>query len=307
MNTRARFVPMQNVRESPASSSLPAGRDTTGEWNLSIVAGYVVVGLCIAAAWLLRDENLLRAKDGLGYWLGIGGATLMLLLLVYPLRKRFRALRGIGSVRFWFRTHMIFGILGPVAVLLHSNFNLGSLNGRVALFCTLVVASSGIFGRYLYGKIHYGMYGQRASMESLQRDLSITRSDSNGLPIVAHVNERLAGLETEALNRSRRILPSVAGVLIAPIAEWRLRRSLRPELARLIDERAARSAIVGEHRDRLEAGAVRYLDQRLAAYRKFAQLKGCERLFSLWHVVHFPLFLVMVAAAIIHVVAVHAY
>jgi hypothetical protein len=283
------------------------GQGVTRKHILSIFAGYVLIGTAIVAAWFLKDENLIRAKDGLGYWLGIVGATLMLLLLVYPMRKRFRALRSIGSVRFWFRTHMIFGILGPVAVLLHSNFNLGSLNGRVALLCTLVVASSGIFGRYLYAKIHYGMYGQRATMESLQRDLSIVRSDSGGLPIVDHINERLAALEQAALDRSRRILSSVAGIFRAPIEVGRLRRQLRGEIAALIDTQAANSSLIGEHRDRLTAGAETYLDERLGTYRKFAQLKGCERLFSLWHVVHFPLFLVMVAAAIIHVVAVHAY
>ncbi len=301
MNTFASVEPMQDARETLDRQGASRTR------NLSIIAGYALVGLSITTAWLLRDENLLRAKDGLGYWLGIVGATLMLLLLVYPMRKRFRALRGIGSVRFWFKTHMIFGILGPVAVLLHSNFNLGSLNGRVALFCTLVVASSGIFGRYLYGKIHYGMYGQRATMESLQRDLSNTRSDSGSLPIVEHINERLTGLEADVLDRSRRVLSSVAGIFMAPIAERRLRRELRGEISALIDSQAARSAVIGEHRDRLDAGARTYLNQRLATYRKFAQLKGCERLFSLWHVVHFPLFLVMVAAAVIHVVAVHAY
>lgn len=301
MNTRANFETMHNAAETPA------GQDSSRRWNLSIIAGYALIGLTIMAAWSLKDENLIRAKDGLGYWLGILGATLMLLLLVYPLRKRFRALRGIGSVRFWFRTHMIFGIVGPVAVLLHSNFNLGSLNGRVALFCTLVVATSGIFGRYLYGKIHYGMYGQRATMESLQRDLSVVRHDSGGLPIVDHINERLLGLEKKALDRSRHILSSVIGIFTAPLAEWRLRLKLRDEIAALIDAQAARSAIIGEHRERLAAGAQAYLDQRLGTYRKFAQLKGCERLFSLWHVVHFPLFLVMVVAAIIHVAAVHVY
>jgi len=302
MNARTHLEPMQQAREA-----LDTGQANIGKWNLSVLAGYALVVLVIAAAWALRGENLIHAKDGLGYWLGIVGATLMLLLLIYPLRKRLNALRGIGSVRFWFRTHMIFGILGPVLVLLHSNFNLGSLNGRVALFCTLVVASSGILGRYLYTKIHYGMYGQRATMESLQRELAIERNDSGSLPIIERINERLAPLEATALDRSRRVLPSVLGIFLAPMAAWHLRRNLRREITALLDDHAARSAVIGEHRERLVAGAARYLNQRLATYRKFAQLKGCERLFGLWHVVHFPLFLVMVAAAIVHVVAVHAY
>lgn len=201
---------------------------------------------------------------------------------------------------------MIFGILGPVLVLLHSNFNLGSLNGRLALFCTLVVATSGILGRYLYGKIHYGMHGQRATLESLQGDLDAD-IETGFLPITDKVNTYLQSYEAAVLDRSRRILPSIIGMVTAPLTTRRLARSLDLEVSALIDARARQSTLIATHRDRLRAGARDYLRRRLATYRKFAQLKGCERLFSLWHIVHFPLFLVMVAAAILHVVAVHAY
>lgn len=286
---------------------LDAREDIAPRWSLSGLLGYAAVVLVLALAWSLREENLLRAKDGLGYWLGIVGASLMLLLLIYPIRKRIRALSSLGSVRFWFQTHMIFGILGPVLVLLHSNFNLGSLNGRVALFCTLIVASSGILGRYLYSKIHYGMYGQRATLESLRRDLTVEQDGTSSLPIAERINQRLAPLEAAALDRSRKVLGSVAAIFTAPFTVRRLRRALRRDVAALIDHKAAESPLIEAHRERLTEGAERYLDQRLATFRKFAQLKGCERLFSLWHVVHFPLFLVMVAAAILHVVAVHAY
>lgn len=280
---------------------------TTKKLGISVLAGYAAVVMAVSGAWLLRNENLLRAKDGLGYWLGITGAILMLLLLVYPLRKRVRALSNLGSVRFWFRTHMIFGILGPVLVLLHSNFNLGSLNGRLALFCTLIVASSGILGRYLYAKIHYGLHGQRATLETLQRDGAIGPAASGNLPVAERVNELLAPFETAVLDRSRHVLPSVLGMLAAPFTTRRIGRSLDAEITALIDDRATHSTVIAEHRERLLVGARNYLARRLATYRKFAQLKGCERLFGLWHIVHFPLFLVMVAAAIIHVVAVHAY
>jgi hypothetical protein len=32
-----------------------------------------------------------------------------------------------------------------------------------------------------------------------------------------------------------------------------------------------------------------------------------ERMFSFWHVLHFPLFLMMVISALVHVLAVHMY
>ena len=262
----------------------------------------------IALFWSIRDLNLIRADDGLGYWLGILGGSLMLLLLIYPLRKRIQALGRIGSVGFWFRTHMIFGILGPLFVLFHSNFNLGSLNGRIALFCTLIVAASGILGRYLYAKIHYGMHGQRATLASLQQELHPDEVDRGSmLGLVSLIDTRLRPCEEQALARSSRVLPSIIGIFKAPLTCRRLHRELQLEVRDSIDEQAANSPVIKDHQDRLLASVSRHLSTRLATYRKLAQLKGCERLFSLWHIVHFPLFLVMVAAAIVHVVAVHAY
>jgi hypothetical protein len=64
-----------------------------------------------------------------------------------------RSLRTFGSVVFWFRLHMTLGLIGPTLILFHANFRLGSLNSNVAMFAMLLVAASGIVGRYLYRKI----------------------------------------------------------------------------------------------------------------------------------------------------------
>ena len=289
------------------SGVVSVGKVSSGWLKFSSPVGYGAAALAIFLAWSLRDQNLIRAEDGIGYWLGVVGGCLMLLLLVYPIRQRLQSLSGIGSIRFWFQTHMIFGVLGPLFVLFHSNFNLGSLNGRVALFCTLVVAGSGLLGRYLYAKIHHGMYGRRASLESLRNQSILGNSDSGRLGVIELINERLLPYEEVVLARSRRILPSVIGIALAPLTSRLLEWSLARDVRAAVDDQARGSDIIAEHRSRLHASAKRYLASRLASYRKFAQLKGCERLFSLWHVVHFPLFLVMVVAAGLHVVAVHAY
>ena len=99
----------------------------------------------------------------------------MLLLLLYPLRKRLSALRIVGSVAVWFRLHMLLGLIGPALVLFHANFKLGSLNSNVAMMAMLVVAASGIVGRYLYGKIHLGLYGRKAGVRQIMADIEIMK------------------------------------------------------------------------------------------------------------------------------------
>ncbi|MBV8853036.1 MAG: hypothetical protein JOY91_06530, partial [Sinobacteraceae bacterium] len=50
-----------------------------------------------------------------------------------------------------------------------------------------------------------------------------------------------------------------------------------------------------------------YVDSRLTAVRKVASFQAYERLFSLWHALHLPLIFILVAAAVVHVVAVNVY
>ena len=72
-------------------------------------------------AWRVRGEQHLTAESGVGYALGIVGSVMMLLLLLYPLRKKIKFMRHLGSVRHWFRVHMMLGILGPALILIHGN------------------------------------------------------------------------------------------------------------------------------------------------------------------------------------------
>src|SRR5260370_42481942 len=108
----------------------------------------------------------------------------MLLLLVYPLRKRMRSLRALGTVTFWFHTHMILGVLGPVLVLWHANFGLASINCIVALVTMLVVAVSGIIGRYLHSKIHLRMHGRKAEAQEVLADVDELRGFTGTDPLV---------------------------------------------------------------------------------------------------------------------------
>ena len=49
------------------------------------------------------------------------------------------------------------------------------------------------------------------------------------------------------------------------------------------------------------------LGQYFAAVNRAAAFAFYERLFALWHVLHLPFFILLVLAAIVHVIAVHLY
>ncbi len=148
-------------------------------------------------AWWISGNRYLQAESGVGYALGIVGGSLMLILLLYPLRKRLRFMSGWLNLKSWFQLHMLLGVLGPLCILLHSNFRLGSTNSTVALVCMLLVAGSGLVGRYLYGKFHFGLYGQQVGLQQIKTDLDPDLLNITGSSV--HLGKSIYNLISNAI------------------------------------------------------------------------------------------------------------
>jgi len=242
-----------------------------------------------------RGESDLTAEEGLGYGLGVAGLAMMVALLLYSLRKRVRILRNLAPLGLWFEVHMMLGLLGPTAILFHSNFSLGSLNSSVALFCMLFVAGSGVAGRFIYTRIHHGLLGQRATAGGLRQGASERRrSFAQALDRCPRAADELDRFESYALR-------SIGGT-------WESIQRFATLRYRAHRARRRSEQIIAE-----DLGQMRLQEFRvdLAAYfqavHRASQLGGYERLFSMWHAFHLPLCLLLFASAAAHVVAVHLY
>jgi len=275
-------------------------------------AGTLVFGLAIAGliylGWLNRQEMYLAPEEGLGYALGIIGSLMMLLLLIYPLRKKLKIMRRLGQVRHWFWLHMMLGILGPTLILFHANFGLGSLNSSVALFSMLAVAASGIIGRYFYTRVHMGLYGRKAQVGEILADAeAFKHAIGADLADIARIEQELGFYEQQALLPYRGLFASLWLALAIPAKTRRSRKCLLEEAGRIVRAQSRRYGWSWSERRRRLRAARMHLSQYFAAIRKAAQFAFFERLFALWHVFHLPLFFFLVLAAIVHVLAVHLY
>lgn len=255
-----------------------------------------VAGLGVAFA--LRHERYLSADRGLGYALGILGLGLMILLLLYPLRKRSATLGEWGSLRLWFQVHMILGVVGPLAILFHANFRMGSHNSSVALVAMLLVSGSGYVGRYIYTRIHRGLFGRRRHLQDLKQEAeaswSSVRPAFERSPALA---ERLQRFEARALDPGASRTISLARFLLMPLL------ALREERACL---RLLRKASRGvRSRDLIHRKVA--ISAHVRAVARVSQFSTYERLFSLWHAIHLPLCFILFGAAAVHVVAVHLF
>jgi hypothetical protein len=262
--------------------------------GLLVLLSYLLVAFLIYAGWQQRMEWPLSAESGLGYTLGIVGGVLMLLLLLYPARKHSRLMRNFGPVKYWFRTHMLFGVLGPLCILFHSGFQLGSLNSNTALFCMLIVATSGLVGRYFYIRIHHGLYGRKATLQELQQHAALLKQSlSEQLEQTPALLGRVTAFETSVSRQPTNLLTSFFALLSLGLRTWfvYLTVTLTPITSH---------APYNRH-------LVRHIGAHLASIRKVAEFHFYERLFAIWHVLHFPLFLMLIVSGVIHVIAVHMY
>lgn len=269
----------------------------------------VIVCGAVGVGWLQRDEEYVTPDSGTGYWLGIYGSLAMLSLLVYSLRKRFKSMRLIGSIPFWFRTHMLLGIFGPVLILFHANFKLGALNSNVAFFAMLIVAISGVVGRYIYGKIHLGLHGRKAHVKELLAEAEAMRADlGQDMKAAAFVSQQLSAFSKGLENKvPRTALGSLRTGAIITARTRRFRHDVVTEARRLVRAEAKGARWSWSERRRRQKRIENVVRRYAAAVRKAAELTFFERLFSLWHIFHLPLFFLMLLAGIVHVWAVHHY
>lgn len=261
---------------------------------------FIVTLLMVLSGWAVHEDYPLEPENGLGYLLGIVGGSLMLALLVYPLRKRVRAMSQWLSVRFWFRLHMIFGVLGPVIILFHSNFGLGSTNSSIALICMLLVASSGLVGRYLYIRIHHGLYGAKTVMSEfkLMADKR-RRAIARLLPEAKMVLGKLEQLEKIGTIEARSLWHALHLKRIVKKEARDLIRKTEDVMQEKKQEHEKSEKLITVMRDNL--------DQYLNAMQKASAFRINERLFALWHIFHLPLFIMMLLSGVVHVFVVHMY
>lgn len=300
--------PVARARPRPASRPGSGAGDPDRAQPIEVLVA-LLVGAALLAGWRLREEEYLTAASGLGYALGIMGTAAMLLLLLYPLRKRVRVMRTWGAASHWFRLHMLLGILGPALILFHANFQARSLNSTVAVGAMLLVATSGFVGRYLYSKIHYGLYGRRLTLAELKASLEDDAKDDTAF-LHAHAPElrrRVLAFDAGMLAPPASLLHGLWRFLTAGTRTRRARRALLRDLERALDAAARAEQWSPADRRRRRAAARRSIAAHLGAARRVARFGFYERLFAMWHLLHTPLFLMLLVTMTVHIIAVHLY
>ena len=303
--------PLQQVRERTTEASRPVtglaskpDEDTTSDspslpGRLLVL---VLVGLSMWVAYKVATGKYYTPRSNFGFYLGVVGSVMMLLMLAYPLRKHLHFMHRWGALKHWFRIHMIMGIIGPSLVLFHSTFHLRSTNATVALFSMLGVVISGIIGRFVYTKIHYGLYGRRATLGKIQAEFAGHSNDAKSrLHFAPRVEQWLQSFECDSMQLDRSFTSHLFSLLTIGLK----RRILAFRCAREL-----RKILKTERHPEFRGGtleAIRLASSYLRESERVAQFSTYERFFSLWHMLHVPLIYILAACTIFHIVAVYMY
>jgi hypothetical protein len=250
-------------------------------WVLAGLGGWEYYTTPMRVRGYAPPHRMLKPSGTIAHPLGVAGLLMMVVPVLYAVRKRWAPLARLGSMRGWLEFHIFCGIVGPVLVTFHASFKFNGIIS-VAYWSMMAVMASGFVGRYLFVRIPKSIRGAE-----LTRDEILARADAleHGLDaagigpaVVARMREVERGLEPVA----------VASVIGPAAVRLRLGR-LRRELRRAGIDRA------------LAAGVTASMGERLRLVRRLAYLNRTKRLFAMWHVFHQPLVYVMFAIAALHI------
>lgn len=269
---------------------------------------YAALAVLVLLAWAISRRGYFKAGDDVGYWLGVAGGLMMLTLFTYPLRKHFRFMHRLGKVKWWLVMHMVLGIAGPLLILVHSTFHIGSLNAGVALWSMVIVALSGVVGRFIYMRVNRGLHGEQTTLRELQVRAGLDQSETRSrLHFAPAVEARLLAFEERELKAPPRWRTYLRQVLLLRWQRWHAYRQCLSELHQAIDRVAHKRQWDATERARRERQARKLVDRYLGNVVRVAQFTAYERVFALWHVAHVPFVYLLILSAAFHVFAVHAY
>ena len=293
------------MSSQPKTSTLSSNSWTGGLLRIAIGVFSVVL---IALAWFVATASPYKAGSTLGHNMGWVGGGMMFFMLAYSLRKRFRFLNGLGQLRYWFQMHMVFGIAGPLLALFHSTFKIGAMNSRIALYSMLLVAGSGIIGRFVYRHIHHGLYGRKATLSDVEQQMKESVESMHSVfGLVPTIGEKLSGFQSFALSKLDGAWAHTWRFLILRQRGRSIARAARRE-AWLALDRMSRE----KNWSRYELSAQRrtikeQINNYVEATCSTATFVTWERLFALWHVVHVPFIYLFFFSVVVHVIAHYMY
>jgi len=246
---------------------------------------------------LSQKHVLLKPGGTIGLTLGILGFCLFLVVFLYPVRLRWAWLSRQGSSRHWMDFHILLGIITPLIISFHASFNARGIAG-MAYWMMILVAFSGIVGRYIYAQIPRTLNDTAMTFKCGQKQIAKFTLRIRGLGVVLpqDVDEafQLPNLrQAEEMSLASALWVMLAFDLAFSFRMWRFKRKV---LWRCSLMRFGRSPDVPIRRSIYLAREQALLSKRMLFLSKSQQM------LRVWHIVHRPFSYAFAVLALLHVI-----
>lgn len=271
------------------------------------LSAFAFIVFALTASWMAWDKDYaIVGNADTAYNYGLVGGLMMLSILVYAIRKRSRKLRSAGDIKYWYYFHFIFGVIGPVLIVLHTSFEIRSINAGFALFAMIAVVFSGFVGRYVYTRASYGLRSVEQDLQVVSRQLKMGVLSSK-YASMEPIEKQLRMFSKNSLSAPKSFIKMVNRALfiknkarlVYTTSTQKMASNLR---AVAVEERWTR----GMYRERV-LHEKKLIQSHLAAVAGIASARAYEKLASKWRLLHVPILYLLTFSSLAHVLAVHMY
>lgn len=255
-------------------------------WITLAVAGSPYYRLSLAERLYHPWHDWLKPNGQIGLIYGFAGTFLLLLLLAYSIRKRWRFLARLGHLRRWLNVHIFCGLFGPALITLHAGFRIHGLIA-VGYWSMIGVMASGFVGYYLYSQIPRALSGIALESDGLQSEIDAL--DHQLIRMHGLTESQILALrKTAGVERAAHSGPVTSLLfLLFQDVTFGLRLRRIPGLRQL-----------GREEKRRLRTLVR---TRMLVERRRAFLHQTETLFGYWHAIHKPFAILLFAMMAVHI------
>jgi hypothetical protein len=250
---------------------------------------------------LSAKHMYLKPSGIIGLRLGMVGFVLFLIVYLYPLRKVWPWLGRQGNARHWLDFHVLLGITAPIIIAFHSSFKFSGLAG-VAFWIMVIVAMSGVVGRYIYSQVPRKMNYVEVSLKERKEQSDKLAAQLTNLGVLSPRDvESLLRLPNLEQAQHMSLLTALWKMILFdmgfPFRVWKVRQKM------LWSHRKGWSLVGFKPTENAKLeNAIATAREQMVLAKKIVFLSKTQKLLDLWHMIHRPFSYSFALLASIHVI-----
>jgi len=271
-----------------------------------VLKGIGIFLLLVYIGWAAIPSTNFLQGGSFVYNTGLIGGILMLVTLFYSLLKRIRYIRRLVGTDTWYILHIGTGAAGAYLIVLHSSFNLSSINSSVAFITMLLIITSGALGRYLFTLSSILLHKQYAEIRNSEPDLfnMIQRYDCQRAFII---RRRLSKFALHCFRTPKDVREFFMRWVTVPYYGAYFYILSSSDLDKIITSIEILANLDDPNIKHLKRKQIRTLRRYIFHIVKMGYNNLIENTLRHWRVLHIPFLYILAITSVAHVVAVHMY